>query len=90
MFPSLPWCEGIIPPEVGKIVTRIIFFNKKIEKHQPSVRPNEWLKLNFAICVVHQARSLDVLEYYSKWEKNEYTRIYNTYFCPLTGRGAGS
>ena len=39
----------------------IIFFLKKIEKRQLLVRPTEWLKLNFASCVVHQTRSLDVL-----------------------------
>ena len=33
----------------------------KIEKRHLWVRPIEWLKLNFASCVVHQARSLDVL-----------------------------
>ena len=33
----------------------------KIEKRQLRVRPIEWLKLNFASCVVHQTRSLDVL-----------------------------
>ena len=34
---------------------------KKVEKRQLWVRPIEWLKLNFAICVLHQTRSLDVL-----------------------------
>ena len=33
-------------------------------KRQLWVRPIEWLKLNFASCVVHQTRSLDVLMLY--------------------------
>ena len=35
-----------------------------IEKRQLWVGPIEWLKLNFASCVVHQTRSLDVLILY--------------------------
>ena len=36
----------------------------KVEKRQLWVRPIEWLKLNFASCVVHHRRSLDVLILY--------------------------
>ena len=41
----------------------LVFLNflYKNEKRQLWVRPIEWLNLNFASCVVHQTRSLDVL-----------------------------
>ena len=44
---------------------------RKKKKRQLCVHPIEWLKLNFASCVVHQTRSLGVLILYS---------IYNTVF----------
>ena len=42
----------------------IYFFSLKLEKRQLCVRPIEWLKLNFASCVVRQTRSLDVFILY--------------------------
>ena len=48
---------------VHVIVLRTAFY-KKVEKRQLWVRPTEWVKLNFASCVVHQTRWLDVLILY--------------------------
>jgi len=47
--------------QYGYVVLQQYSFYKIIEKRQLCVRPIEWLKLNFASCVVHQTRSLDVL-----------------------------
>ena len=41
--------------------TEIILIHKNIAKRQLWVRPFEWLKLNFASCVVHQIRSHDII-----------------------------
>ena len=41
MFRSLPWCESIIPPEVGKIVTQIIFFVKNWKTS--AVSTSDWM-----------------------------------------------
>ena len=38
-----------------------VYFTQEVEKRQLWVQSIDWLKLNFASCVVHQTRSLDVL-----------------------------
>ena len=41
----------------------------KVEKRQLWVRPIEWLKLNFASCVVHQTRSHSKYQVWFSWTK---------------------
>ena len=62
----------------------------EIEKRQLWVRPIEWLKLNFASCVMHQTRSLSVLILYSihnmvfvNWT---YDMVVISQFCKFCGR----
>ena len=48
-------CKVEFQPPIGRTHSWrfSIFFKNKIEKRQLWVRPIEWLKLNFASCVVH-------------------------------------
>ena len=64
---------------VRYVVLQQYSFYKIIEKRQLCVRPIEWLKLNFASCVVHQTRSLDVLIPYFIY--NMVFVNYEMYFC---------
>ena len=64
---------------VRYVVLQQYSFYKIIEKRQLCVRPIEWLKLNFASCVVHQTRSLDVLIPYFIY--NLVFVNYEMYFC---------
>ena len=50
-------------------------FLLKVEKRQLWVRPFEWLKLNFASCVVHQTRSYNMV-----FVDETYDMIINTQF----------
>ena len=51
------WSSASLPPITS---TRYIVLYK-VEKRQLWVRPFEWLKLNFASCVVHQTRSHNIV-----------------------------
>ena len=64
---------------VRYVVLQQCSFYKIIEKRQLCVRPIEWLKLNFASCVVHHTRSLDVLIPYFIY--NMVFVNYEMYFC---------
>ena len=52
-----------------------LFFLKKVEKRQLRVQPFEWLKLNFASCVVHQTHSYNMV-----FVNETYDMIINTQF----------
>ena len=57
-----PFKQAVLTADVFQLSQKICYlkFYKKVEKRQLWVRPCEWLKLNFASCVVHQTRSYNM------------------------------
>ena len=54
------------------IAAKLGKFLQKVEKRQLLVQPFEWLKLNFATCVVHQTRSHNIVLVTEQKKKDDF------------------